>query len=139
MGFLNEFGVEAARREKRFQRALLTLLAVLAAAGFLYFWFKNYREERRADEFLATLQRGDYAAAYAFWGCRVESPCPNYDHKSFLEDWGPSSSIGKLQSYRLVRSSERGSGVVVTVELNGQQRIRLWVEKKDGVLGFSPD
>ena len=138
MSYLDDYGVADARREKKIKRALIVLVSVVAVSGFLYFWFKNYREEGRVRDFLAVLARGDYPAAYAFWGCRVESPCPNYDYKTFLEDWGPSSQVGKLTSHRLVRSAEQGSGVVVTVELNDKQRVRLWAEKKNLELGFAP-
>ncbi len=138
MGYLDQFGVEDARRERRVKRLVLTLIVVLGLGSFLYYWFKNYREERRAKEFLTALERGDYAAAYTYWGCRVDAPCPNYDYKSFLEDWGPASPSGKVSSARMVCSHECGSGVVVTVSLNNRPAILLWVEKKDGSLSFSP-
>ncbi|HYM13154.1 MAG TPA: hypothetical protein VEU62_20605, partial [Bryobacterales bacterium] len=141
MGYLDEYGENEAKHERRIQaikRAVVLLLILLAAAGILYYWLKNYKEEKRVEAFLAALQRGDYAAAYTFWGCRVESPCPNYDYKGFLEDWGEKSAIGKLQSYKLLNSHERGSGVIVTASLNGQPPVRLWVEKKDQILGFAP-
>ena len=141
MGYLDQYGEAEARQERLellLKRTLLTLVIVSALAGFLYLWFKNYKEEGRVKQFLVTLERGDYPAAYAFWGCRVEAPCPNYDFKSFLEDWGPAGPVGKLRSYRFVRSRERGSGVIVTIEANNQPEIKIWVEKKNGALGFSP-
>lgn len=141
MGYLDEYGESEAKRERRIQvikRIVVALLILLAVAGVLYYRFKNYKEEKRVDAFLAALERGDYAAAYTFWGCRVESPCPNYDYKGFLEDWGEKSSIGKLQSFKLVKSHGQGSGVIVTVSLNGRAPVRLWVEKKDQILGFAP-
>jgi len=138
MSYLDEYGVADARREKLQKRSLLTLLTVLVVGGVLYLWFKNYTEESRVNQFLAQLERGDYPAAYTFWGCRVESPCPNYDYQNFLEDWGPKSPLGKLRSHRLGRSREKGSGVEIPLVLNDQPEVRLWVEKKDGVLGFSP-
>jgi hypothetical protein len=141
MSYLEEYGAAEAkreRREKRIKRGILILLAALVVAGALYYSFKNYRQEERVKQFLAALERGDYPTAYSFWGCRVEAPCPNYDYKSFLEDWGPSSSIGKLQSYKLDTSHERGSGVVIGVHLNGRREVKLWVEKSNGVLGFAP-
>ncbi len=139
MSYLDDYGVTDAHREKKIKRAMLALVSVVAVTGFLYFCFKNYKEEGRVREFLAALQRGDYPAAYAFWGCRVESPCPNYDYKTFLEDWGPSSTVGKVVSYRLMHSCAQGSGVVVAIELNGRQRVRLWAETKNLELGFSPE
>lgn len=141
MGYLDEYGEKEAKHERRIQaikRTVAALLILLVVAGVLYYWFKNYREEKRVKEFVALLQRGEYATAYTFWGCRVEAPCPNYDYKGFLEDWGEKSPVGKVQSYRLLSSHERGSGVIVTVSLNDQPPVRLWVEKKNQVLGFAP-
>jgi len=138
MGYLDQYGVVESRRERILKRALLLLIATAAVVGGLYYGFKNYPQERRAREFLAVIERGDYPAAYDYWGCKVETPCPNYDYQSFLEDWGPSSKIGKVRSFRLADSTARGSGVVVSVVVNSQPEIRLWVEKRNGVVGFSP-
>jgi hypothetical protein len=142
MSYLDDYGAAEAEKERRgrqVRRALLVVLALIVVAGALYLWFKNYRQEQRVEEFLALLQRGDYPAAYTFWGCKVEAPCPNYDYKSFLEDWGASSPIGKVNSFKLGRSRETGSGVVIEVTINqGAKPVRIWVEKSNGVLGFAP-
>ena len=138
MGYLDEYGVKEAGRERQIKRTLLILLAVLVLGGSLSYWLKNYRQEKRVKEFLAVLEREDYPAAYTFWGCRVEAPCTNYDYKSFLEDWGPSSPTGKLRAYRLKSSHERGSGVEIAVVLNDRQEVKLWVEKSNGIVGFAP-
>ena len=140
MGYLDEFGVKESRQEQRRKRRLLIVLAILAVGGSLYYEFKNFREEGRVKEFLTVLRRGDYAAAYAFWGCKVEAPCPNYDFKSFQEDWGPNppSKIGKVRTWRLETSHARGSGVIIAVVINEGPQIRLWVEKSNQTLGFAP-
>src|SRR5262249_51987713 len=138
MGDLDEYGEKEAQREhkvRRVKRALVTTASVLVVAAVLFFFLKNYREERRVKEFLGLLERGDYQTAYSFWGCRPEAPCPNYTYKDFLEDWGERGEVGKVRSYRLQMSRERGSGVTVPVILNGRVEKKLWVEKKDGVLG----
>ncbi len=141
MGYLDEYaekGLAEERRARKIKRALLSLLVCLVITGALYYWFKNYKEEKRVQEFMTALERGDYAAAYSYWGCKVEAPCPNYDYKSFLEDWGPNSPVGKVQSYRMGISHERGSGVVIPVSINGRKPVVLLVEKSNGVLGFAP-
>jgi len=142
MSFLEDYGAAEARRERkirRVRRALLALLAIALVGVPLYLWFKNYRQEKLVERFLNMLAQGDYASGYAMWGCKVEAPCPSYDYKTFLEDWGPSSEFGKVQSFRLGRSREVGSGVIVSVTINGKQPpLRLWVEKSTGVLGFAP-
>src|SRR5579863_2089043 len=99
MSYLDQYGVAEVKRERVLSRTILSLIALVAVSGFLYFWFKNYTEEKRVREFLAALEQGDYAQAYTYWGCSVQAPCPNYAFPSFLEDWGQSSPVGKLQSY----------------------------------------
>jgi hypothetical protein len=142
MSFLEDYGEAEARKEKRERRIRRMVLAALALAvvgGSLYLWFKNYPQEQRVQEFLRLLERGDYQAAYSLWGCKVDNPCPHYDFKSFLEDWGPSSPVGKVTSFKLGRSRETGSGVIVSVTVNDKEPpLRLWVEKSNGVLGFAP-
>ena len=141
MGYLDAYAEHEARHERftsTIQRILRVGLVVIVVAGSLYAWFKNYKEEKRVEGFLAELQRGDYPRAYSFWGCSVEKPCSNYSYQDFIEDWGPKSKIGKVNSYRVGRSRERGTGVIVAVQVNNQQPLGLWVEKKDGVVGFAP-
>src|SRR6185436_1990090 len=98
MSYLDDYGVADARKEQRNRRILLTLVTIVVVTGSLYLWFKNYRQEQRVREFLALLERGDHATAYTMWGSKVEAPCTHYDYKSFLEDWGPSSPVGKVTS-----------------------------------------
>ena len=141
MSYLNDYSAAAARQERRdrlLARMALGLLALLVIVGSLYLWFKNYRQEQAARQFLTLLQREDYPNAYALWGCKVETPCPHYDYKSFQEDWGPSSAAGKVRSFRLGRSRETGSGVIIPVVVNDRPPVKLWVETKTGVLGFAP-
>ena len=141
MGYLDDYAEIEARRARVFfllGRTLKIALAVLVVGGSLYLWFKNYNEEKRAEGFLTQLQGGNYPQAYSFWGCTVENPCPTYSYEDFLEDWGPAGKIGKVNSYRLGRSRAQGTGVTVAVQINNQEPLGLWVEKKDGVVGFAP-
>jgi hypothetical protein len=142
MGYLDDY----AEREARYARIGLLLkrtlqigVALFVVGGSLYLWFKNYAEEKRVEAFLEALQRADYEAAYTFWGCTVERPCASYSYRDFMEDWGPASSLGKVSSFRMGRSQERGSGVIVAVRINNREEpVTLWVEKRDGVVGFAP-
>lgn len=138
MEFLDGYGVADARRERIFKAAALTLLVSVIAGSILYVWFKNYPQERRVKQFLAQLQEGDYQQAYTYWGCSVENPCPTYPYDAFLADWGENSPLGRVDTFSLGRSSEQGTGVIIEIEINGEPRPELWVEKESGVVGFSP-
>lgn len=139
MGYLDDYySVSGARREELLKALALTLVASVILSGVFYFFFKNYFEERRASSFLTVLQEGDYTGAYQFWGCSVEEPCRDYDYDDFLEDWGPSSHLGRVNSFRLGRSAEVGTGVIIEIFINGQAQPELWVEKDSKIVGFSP-
>ena len=116
----------------------MILVVTVVVGAVLYFFFKNYFEERRVSSFLATLQEEEYPAAYGFWGCSIEEPCRDYDYENFLEDWGPTSPLGRVDSFLLGRSAEVGTGVIIEIRINGQSQPELWVEKESKIVGFSP-
>ena len=138
MSYLDEYGVADARREKILKVLAVSLVVSVVGGGCLFFWFKNYFEERQVREFLSRLQSQDYAAAYELWGCSVEVPCRHYSYQDFLEDWGPASAIGKVERFRLGRSTELDNGVIVEIEVNGRLEPELWVGKDNQTVGFSP-
>jgi hypothetical protein len=123
---------EVIRRERLVKRILIGVIIVAIVAGFLYWEFKNWPEERTAKRFLATLQRGDYQQAYRIW-----QPSSTYAFNDFLRDWGPNGEYGKVQSFKMVGSQSSGSGVIVTAKINGKEA-RIWVERKDKSLSFPP-
>ena len=137
-GYLDHYGVGEEKREKIVKRTLLTIAIVLVAGGALFFYFKNYRQEQRVSAFFERLQNKDYKAAYTFWGCTESTPCQAYPFESFLQDWGPQGSRANVQGYHITRSRSCGSGVILTVNFGQEQQERLWVEKKDNVISFSP-
>ena len=54
-----------------------------------------------------------------------------------MKDWGPGSGRGDPAAFRVVKSRSCGSGVILTVETGSRQE-KLWVERKNLTLGFSP-
>ena len=138
MEYLADYGRADRRYEKIVTVAGYVLLTavVLGCIYWLFFW--NWREERRVGEFLISIEQQQYEQAYRMWGCSLETPCPNYSYDKFLEDWGPDSQLGKINSYDLGRSYDQQSGVIILVEVNGRRIPNLWVEKDSQVIGFSP-
>ncbi len=120
------------RWERRKRRLLVAALAVLVAAPLLYYELKNWPEERATERFLTALQHEDYPLAYQLW-----KPAPSYRYQDFLRDWGKESEYGKITSFKIKKSHERGSGVVVTALINHREA-RIWVEMSDKSLSFPP-
>ena len=119
--------------ERLKKRLLIGIPLVLILSGYLYYEFKNYPEERAVSRFLSTVARQDYQQAYQLW-----QPSRYYTFKNFEQDWGPDGEEGPIHEFDIINSHARGSGVLVYVELNGQKKIALWVEKSNKSLSFPP-
>ena len=139
-GYLDHYGAGEERREKTIKRLVLTAVVVVIAAGVLFLIFKNYRQERQVNRFLGLLSRQDYQAAYALWGCTAANPCRDYQFAEFMKDWGPQSEHADPKSFHITKTRSCGSGVIVTVDSKGanQQEDKLWVQRDDLTIGFSP-
>ena len=120
------------RWERRKKQILTAVLVFVIVAPILYYEFKNWPEERVVKRFLAALEQEDYKGAYGIW-----SPQPSYRYEDFLRDWGKASEYGKVASFAISESHEKGSGVIVTARIN-QKEARIWVEKSDKKLSFPP-
>lgn len=139
---------------KRIAAAVVLLAAV---GGLLYWQFRFYPEKKQVVRFMEALRAGDYPAAYKLW-----KPAPSYSYQDFLEDWGETTSFGRVRTYeivgvesggaellllpgqggpgpRTVKVSGSSSGVIVSVRINNQaEPVRIWVERKDKSLSFPP-
>jgi hypothetical protein len=137
-GYLDQYGAGEEQRNRLIKRIVISALLVVVIGGGLYLGFRNFRQKAKVKEFLALLQKQDYRAAYAMWGCTDANPCPDYRFDKFLEDWGPQSPNAKIGEYEISRSRSCGSGVIVTVELAPGREERFWVEGEQMTLGYSP-
>jgi hypothetical protein len=136
-GYLDNYGAGEERRERFIKITALVLVALLILGGVAYWFLKNWREEQQARRFFEELGRQDYRAAYAMWGCTEAQPCRDYPFDQFIKDWGPASGRSNPSDFRITRSRSCGSGVILTVE-TGKQQEKLWVERKNLTIGFSP-
>jgi hypothetical protein len=152
-GYLANYGAGHQQREKRVRR-LITLAVIVVVVGGTYLLtfktpllerylrvvqiLKNGRQEREVETFLDLLRKGDYKAAYALWGCTEAKPCRDYPMANFMEDWGPHGAPAVAASYQITKSRACGSGVILTLDSGANQEQKLWVEREDPVIGFSP-
>ncbi|MBI2685939.1 MAG: hypothetical protein HYX27_06465 [Acidobacteria bacterium] len=135
--YLDNYGVVDARREKRTKRILYSLLTIAVVGGTLWFFLRNYREEARVKEFLATLQRQDYKAAYGMWGCTDATPCRDYKYDQFLRDWGPQSDAGNAAAIQRSKVKSCDKGIIQILQIKGQD-VNLYVDRGTLVIGFAP-
>src|SRR5690242_13030506 len=134
-GYLDQYGAGEERREKLIKTTALAVILVLIAGGVLYYFFKNFRQERQAKLFFEELAKQDFKSAYALWGCTEAKPCREYPMSEFMKDWGPQS--GKAGG-KITKSRSCGSGVILTVDYAGKPEDKLWVQRNDLTIGFSP-
>ena len=133
------------RRERR-NRVIIAVIVVAAiVVGILAYLYRNWPEERVAGQFFTALVNKDFEKAYGIW---LHDPVwkqhpqnPNYSFREFYNDWGPGGEWGIIKSFHVEGSAspKQGSGVVVVVTINERKEpARIWVEKKDKTLTFSP-
>ena len=134
-GFLDQYGAGDDRREKIIKWIVFSVLGVILIGGPLIFVFYDFRQEGQVKKFFHLLESHEYRAAYALWGCTDTQPCTGYSMSSFLDDWGPAKDTANM---RITRSRSCGSGVIITVNFDRNRQERLWVERSNLTIGFSP-
>ena len=133
-------------KEHRQKIKILVLIVVAIVVALLIYLNRYWPEEHAAEKFFAALQRKDYKTAYAVW---MHDPhweqhpekYSRYTYDEYYKDWGPGGEWGIVQNYKIdgAVSPKGGSGVVVVVQVNGRaEPARIWVEKADKSLSFSP-
>ena len=121
------------KAERRRRYAITILVFVLLLSGFGYWRFRNFSEERQAVHFFRALQNKDFEEAYRIW-----QPTTSYKFKDFMDDWGDKGLQGPVEDFRVLRSRRRGTGVIVEIQVNSSENVRLWVERGDKSLTFPP-
>jgi hypothetical protein len=138
-GYLANYGAGEEQREKLIRRLIVGAVVVAIAAGILYFFLKNFREEQQTRKFFELLEKHDYKVGYTLWGCTDAKPCRDYSFQNFMDDWGPKSPHADVSLFHIQRSRSCGSGVILTVDYGkGKEPDKLWVERGDLTIGFSP-
>ncbi len=122
------------------------IIAVLVIA-FLLWYFRFWPVERRVDKFFDALQSQNFEQAYAIW---MNDPnwkqhpdkYSRYPFHDFYIDWGPGGEWGIIKNHHVDGAAvPRGgsSGVIVVVTVNQRaEQARVWVEKSDKTMHFSP-
>ena len=146
MTLLDAQEYDYARARRRRIRIASIVIFLLLVAG-LAWAYHNWPEEHVVDKFFDALQQQNYEAAYGIW---LHDPnwkqhpqkYTQYSYNDFYNDWGPGGEWGIIKSHDIYGSGTPrggGSGVIVEVVINARsEHARLWVEKSDKTLSFSP-
>ncbi len=133
-------------RERRRNRLIVTLVVAAIILTALAWFYRNWPEEHVVSQFFSALVNKDYEKAYGIW---MHDPqwkehpgkYNQYPFNEFYKDWGPGGEWGIIRNFHIDGSVSppHGSGVIVVVTVNGRaDKARIWVEKKNKTLTFSP-
>jgi hypothetical protein len=139
-----QYDERAARRRRAIIGSIIVLVVLVACLAWL---FRYWPEERIVDRFFTALQDKQYETAYGIWMHDSDwqqhpQKYSNYPYNEFYRDWGPGGDWGIIKSHKIYASGipkGGGSGVVVEVIVNDRvEHARVWVQKSDKTLTFSP-
>jgi hypothetical protein len=136
-GYLDQYGAGDERRIKIIKTLVISLVTLAVLGGLAFFFFHNYQQERQAKRFFERLEARDYQGAYELW-VASENDRRGYPFTSFLQDWGPQSGHASVAGYKISKSRSCGNGVILTVDFDKGQQEKLWVQRENLVIGFSP-
>ena len=133
----------------KIRRYVITGLAfVVAVVLFSWYMLRYHSQEKTVETFLNDVATGNLQQAYGMW-----THSTDYSFKDFLDDWGDQGYYGPVKSYHIEGIKDRGSGVVVVVELSPYspfpadndavkhsktKEARLWVQFKGTNVSEAP-
>jgi hypothetical protein len=133
-----------ARRARLIRDSVIAVLAVIVVLGIATWWFWDWPEQHRVNNFLAAVEARDFNKAYSIWNNDPDwQQHPEryklYDFTQFQKDWGQTSDYGVIKSHEIVITKTVGNGVVMGVNINGGKTpLFLRVDHKSKQIGFSP-
>jgi hypothetical protein len=135
-GYLDEYGVTDARRERLRKRIILWVLAAVIVGTSAFFYFRNWSEERALDHFISLLKQQQYQAAYQLW--QTPDSAKFYPPEKFAEDWGVSGEYKNAAALQVREVDACDAGVVFEMAYPGADDFGLWVERQTKVISFYP-
>ncbi len=121
--------------------ATVTLLLILSLVGFMTgngWLFTNVPAKHRVNAFFTALEAKDYAKAYDLY--ENGRPDSGYSLSRFTEDWTAHSPVnGPITEHKVDISATDGTGflgtgIIVEVLVNGNNKVFMYVSKADGTM-----
>lgn len=135
-GYLDDYGVVDAKRERRKKQIVIWGLAILLVGTSGFFYFRNWSEERTIDRFFGLLKEQKYSDAYKLW--QTPESAKFYPPQKFTEDWGPNGIYKNASSLKIRNVDACNAGVVFWVSYSGAEDFGLWVDRSTGIVSFAP-
>jgi hypothetical protein len=154
MGLLDAKEYDPRPRQRLVRLIVAALIIVILAVAGFYEW-PYYQARGVVNKFFAAVEAKDFEKAYGLWNADPDwKQHPDrysaYTLNQFVLDWGPSSSYGVITRHSIEcltqppkKAFKSPTGVIVVIKINNradpQDDVDLWVEKKTGSIGFSPE
>lgn len=140
------FDEARARRRRLLISTLVVAVLVLGCAAWM---LRYWPQERIVNRFFDALQKKQFESAYAIWfndpdwQNHQDKYAAQYPYKEFYRDWGPGGEWGTINKYKIYAAGTppggSASGVIVEVVVNDRaEHARVWVQKTNNTLSFSP-
>ncbi|MEO8053223.1 MAG: hypothetical protein ABI833_22695 [Acidobacteriota bacterium] len=133
-GYLDEYGVADARKERLRKRIILWGLTAVIVGTSAFFYFRNWSEERVLDHFVTLLKEQKYQEAYQLW--LTPETARFYPPDKFAEDWGASGIYKNPADLKIVVEDSCGDGVVFQMAYPGADDFGLWVDREKKFISY---
>jgi hypothetical protein len=129
-----DYGAGEERRARVIKLIVVSVSALTVIAGTVYFFFHNYRQEHKVNQFMKLLEARDYQSAYNLWtgsaGARY------YPMSDFMQDWGPPVDVS---GYAILDAESCGKSVIVDVDAGHVGDRKVWVDRASLSMSFPPN
>lgn len=134
------YGVAEARRGRTVKKIVIWGVLALAVGAFLYFQFRNWKEERTVNRFLTLLREQKLQDAYAMFPDDPEMR-RSYPPEAFIKDWGPTGEFGNVAAVTIENTDVCGADrdVWFTLIFPGKNPVGLMVPHGTNTVTFAPE
>ena len=137
-GYLENYGAGEAKREGLVKWGVITAVCVLVLSVVLFYSFRHYRERQALGTFLESLEKKDYKAAYATFGCTDSNPCRYFGYEKFLEDFGPKGVYQNPAGVKMTQKWSCVGGIIRVLEFAPGSEVDLIVDYDKRLVAYAP-
>ena len=137
-GYLENYGAGEAKREGIVKWTVISVLSVLVLSVVLFYSFRHYRERQALDAFVDALQKKDYKAAYATFGCTDANPCRYFAYDKFLDDFGAAGVYKDTSAVKMTQKWSCVGGIIRVLEFGTGNEVDLLVDYDKHLVTYAP-
>lgn len=137
-GYLENYGAGEAKREGMLKWGIIAAILVLVLSVVLFYSFRHFRERQVLSTFLEALEKKDYKAAYATWGCTDSNPCRYFPYENFLKDFGPEGVYKNPSGVKMTQKWSCVGGIIRVLDFGGGNEVDLLIDYDKRLVSYAP-